>query len=45
MYTNYVIFYGNLCYILNTDSEHLCILSELPLAITRLKHAAFILGR
>ena len=45
MHTNYVIFYGNLCDNLNTDSEPY-ILREPPLAaFTQLKPIAFLLRR
>ena len=43
MYTNYLIFYGNLWYNLNTDPEHLYILREPPLAIfAQLKPIPFL---
>ena len=46
MHTSYLIFYGYLCYDLNTDSEHLHILREPPLAaFTHLKHITFLLRR
>ena len=44
MCTIYVIFYGNPFYNLNTDSEHLHILREPPLAsFTQLKPINFLL--
>ena len=47
MLTNYMIFYGNnLCSLLNTDSEHLYILREPPLAaFTQLKPSPFLIKR
>ena len=46
MHINYEIFYGNLCYDLNTDLEHLYILREPPLAaFTQLKPITFLLTR
>ena len=46
MHTNNAIFYGDLCYNLNTDSEHLYILTEQPLAaFTQLKPITFLLRR
>ena len=46
MHTNYVIFYGYLCYDLNIDSEHLYILKEPPLAaFSQLKPIIFLLRR
>ena len=46
MHTDYVIFYGYLCYDLNTDSEHLYILRQPPLgAFTQLKPITFLLKR
>ena len=44
MHTNNLIFYGNLCYVLNTDSEHLNVLREPILAaFTQLKPVPFLL--
>ena len=46
MHINYLIFYGNLWYNLNIDSEHLYILREPPLAtFTQLKFIPFLLRK
>ena len=45
MHTNCLVFYGNLCYGLNTDSEHLYVLKEQPAAFTQLKSITFLLRR
>ena len=46
MHNNYVIFYGNLCYVLNKDTEQLYILRERTLAaFTHLKPTPFLLRR